>query len=96
MPIPSEMDEAWPGHALIKNFVLNPTLQKFSQAGQLGYVFTRNYAADQVRLRSSMNLIEMPLAGWLRQELLDAFVKGAVKNEIGVWPKHIPREPPVQ
>jgi hypothetical protein len=58
-------------------------LEKMPQPGESNNMFCRQNRANQIRLRSSVDLIQMMLRCGLRHEPLYAFVECAVNYHIG-------------
>jgi hypothetical protein len=59
-------------------------LEKIPQPGNFDDVFGRQHGGNELGLWSRMYLVEMTLAGRLRQESPDAFVQGAIEYKIGI------------
>jgi hypothetical protein len=58
-------------------------LQKIPQSCDFDYLFGGQHGRNDLRLRSSVYLVEMTLGRWLREERSDAFVQSAINNQIG-------------
>jgi hypothetical protein len=58
-------------------------LEKIKQPGECNNMFCRQNRANQIRLRSGVDLIQMMLRCGLRHEPLNAFVESAVNYHIG-------------
>jgi hypothetical protein len=61
----------------------NLGLEKITQPGELNNMRRRQNRADQIRLRSGVDLIQMMLTNGHRHELANAFIESAVNYHIG-------------
>ena len=58
-------------------------LKKIPQRGEFDDLLSRQNGGDQFTPRSGMDLVEMQLRHRLRRELPYAFLKSALRNEVG-------------